>query len=36
MKHGTDEDYKHAKRVRKDFIMKSVDEYYDFYIYIAG
>ena len=32
MEHGTNEDHKHPNRVWKDFKMKSVGEYCDFYI----
>ena len=28
----TDEDYAHAKRVCKDFEIKNLGEYYDFYV----
>ena len=32
MEHITDEDYAHAKRVCKDFEIKNLGEYYDFYV----
>ena len=28
----TDEDYKHVKRVCKDFMIKNLDEYHDLYV----
>ena len=31
----TDADYKHAKRVSKDFKMKHLGEYCDLYVHIA-